>query len=435
MSKFAVNPAADMRAAYQALTYLLMPVYAGYWFVRGVSNRTYWECFGQRFGKGYPDLSAGCIWLHAVSVGEVQASVPLIKALLKRYPHLRVLVTTVTPTGAARVRLLFGDSVEHCYIPFETPNAVKKFFNAVNPRIALIMETEIWPNLYHECGQRKIPLVLVSARISPKSVDNYRKFLPLFRETLSHGIIIAAQSEMDADRFRELGAAEERTWVTCNIKFDFELHEGLERYGDEFRRDNFGGRHVWVAASTHEHEEEQVLRAHKVLCERFPDSLLVLIPRHPERFSVVRRFLEKSEFRYISRTDRMPCTPDIEVFLGDTMGEVPFFYAACNVAFVGGTLVPVGGHNLLEPAAVGKPVITGPYLYNMQDIADKFQKYGASITVNNPLELGTAVENLFANPERAADIGNRGRQIVRHNRGALDRLLRLLEPLVDRAIG
>ena len=435
MSKFAVNPVADMRAAYQALTYLLMPVYAGYWFVRGVSNRAYWECFGQRFGKGYPDLSAGCIWLHAVSVGEVQASVPLIKALLKRYPHLRVLVTTVTPTGAARVRLLFGDSVEHCYIPFETPNAVKKFFNAVNPRIALIMETEIWPNLYHECGQRKIPLVLVSARISPKSVDNYRKFLPLFRETLSHGIIIAAQSEMDADRFRELGTAEERTWVTGNIKFDFELHEGLERYGDEFRRDNFGDRHVWVAASTHEHEEEQVLRAHKVLCERFPDSLLVLIPRHPERFSVVRRFLEKSEFRYISRTDRMPCTPDIEVFLGDTMGEVPFFYAACNVAFVGGTLVPVGGHNLLEPAAVGKPVITGPYLYNTQDIADKFQKHGASITVNNPVELGTAVENLFANPERAADIGNRGRQIVRHNRGALDRLLRLLEPLVDRAIG
>ena len=374
MSKFAVNPVADMRAAYQALTYLLMPVYAGYWFVRGVSNRAYWECFGQRFGKGYPDLSAGCIWLHAVSVGEVQASVPLIKALLKRYPHLRVLVTTVTPTGAARVRLLFGDSVEHCYIPFETPNAVKKFFNAVNPRIALIMETEIWPNLYHECGQRKIPLVLVSARISPKSVDNYRKFLPLFRETLSHGIIIAAQSEMDADRFRELGTAEERTWVTGNIKFDFELHEGLERYGDEFRRDNFGDRHVWVAASTHEHEEEQVLRAHKVLCERFPDSLLILIPRHPERFSVVRRFLEKSEFRYISRTDRMPCTPDIEVFLGDTMGEVPFFYAACNVAFVGGTLVPVGGHNLLEPAAVGKPVITGPYLYNTQDIADKFQK-------------------------------------------------------------
>ncbi|MED5420739.1 MAG: lipid IV(A) 3-deoxy-D-manno-octulosonic acid transferase [Pseudomonadota bacterium] len=424
-----------MRVAYQALTYLLMPVYAGYWFVRGISNRAYWECFGQRFGKGYPDLSAGCIWLHAVSIGDVQAAVPLIKALFKRYPHLRILVTTVTPTGAARVRLLFGDSVEHCYIPFETPNAVKKFFNAVNPRIALIMETEIWPNLYHECGQRKIPLVLVSARISPKSVDNYRKFLPLFRETLSHGIIIAAQSEMDADRFRELGAAEERTWVTGNIKFDFELHEGLERYGDEFRRDNFGDRHVWVAASTHEHEEEQVLRAHKVLCERFPDSLLVLIPRHPERFSVVRRFLEKSEFRYISRTDRMPCTPDIEVFLGDTMGEVPFFYAACNVAFVGGTLVPVGGHNLLEPAAVGKPVITGPYLYNTQDIADKFQKHGASITVNNPVELGTAVENLFANPERAADIGNRGRQIVRHNRGALDRLLRLLEPLVDRAIG
>ena len=188
-----------MRIAYLLVTYLLLPVYAGYWFFRGITNRSYWDRFGQRFGRGYPRLPAGCIWLHAVSVGEVQAAVPLIRALMEKFPHRHILVTTVTPTGAARVRLLFDDSVEHCYIPFETPNAVTSFFNSVNPQIALIMETEIWPNLYHECGQRDIPLVLVSARISPKSVENYRKFLPLFRETLSHGIVIAAQSEMDAE--------------------------------------------------------------------------------------------------------------------------------------------------------------------------------------------------------------------------------------------
>lgn len=424
-----------MRIAYLLVTYLLLPVYAGYWFFRGITNRSYWDRFGQRFGRGYPRLPAGCIWLHAVSVGEVQAAVPLIRALMEKFPHRHILVTTVTPTGAARVRLLFDDSVEHCYIPFETPNAVTSFFNSVNPQIALIMETEIWPNLYHECGQRDIPLVLVSARISPKSVENYRKFLPLFRETLSHGIVIAAQSEMDAERFRSLGAAEERTRVTGNIKFDIELPDDLESAGAEFRRNNFEDRHVWVAASTHDREEEQVLRAHAIVRERFPDALLILIPRHPERFAAARTLLHKSGFQYLSRTDGQPCTPEVEVFLGDTMGEVPLFYAAANVAFVGGTLVPVGGHNLLEPAALGKPVVTGPHLFNTQDIANKFEKLGASVMVNNAGQLGTAVVDLFTNPATAADIGNRGREIVQQNRGALDRLLQLLAPLVDKATG
>ena len=421
-----------MRFAYAVLTYLLSPVYACYWFFRGITNRAYWDRFGQRFGVGYPKLPAGSIWVHAVSVGEVQASVPLIRALLKRFPNRHLLITTVTPTGAARVRLLFGDEVEHCYLPFETPHAITNFFNDVNPWIALVMETEIWPNLYHECGRRKIPLVLVSARISPKSVKNYRKFLPLFRETLSHGIVIAAQSEMDAARFRELGAAPERTWVTGNIKFDIELDPALEPSGAEFRRNNFEDRPVWVAASTHDREEELVLHAHKLVRERFPDALLVLIPRHPERFSIVKSLLHKSSFQFMSRTEGLPCTSDIEVFLGDTMGEVPMFFAAADVAFVGGTLVPVGGHNLLEPAALGKPVVTGPHLFNTQDIANMFEKLGASITVNNAGQLGSAVGDLFDDQATAEDIGRRGRKIVVENRGSLARLLKLLEPLIGR---
>jgi 3-deoxy-D-manno-octulosonic-acid transferase len=424
-----------MRLAYLLVAYLLVPVYAGYWFFRGLTNRAYLDRFGQRFGRGYPYLPAGSIWVHAVSVGEVQAAVPLIRSLQDRFPNRHVLVTTVTPTGGARVRLLFGDTVEHCYIPFETPIAVKNFFDSVNPQIALIMETEIWPNLYHECGQRKIPLVLVSARISPKSVANYRRFLPLFRETLSHGIVIAAQSEMDAERFRSLGAAPERTWVTGNIKFDIELPEELEKAGAEFRRDNFENRPVWVAASTHDKEEEQVLHAHRLIRERFPDALLVLIPRHPERFSTVRTLLHREGFRFVARTDGQPCTSDTEVFLGDTMGEVPLFYSAGNVAFVGGTLVPVGGHNLLEPAALGRPVVTGPHLFNTQDIASKFEKLGAVITVNNAGQLGSAVADLFEDPDTAADIGNRGRNVVLQNRGSLGRLLTLLEPLISDAKG
>jgi len=421
-----------MRLAYRLLTYILLPVYAGYWFFRSIVNRSYWDRFGQRLGRDYPCLPAGCIWVHAVSVGEVQAAVPLIRALSGMFPNRPILVTTVTPTGAERVRLLFGDTVEHCYIPFETPNAVTHFFDSVNPQIALVMETEIWPNLYHECGEREIPLVLVSARISPKSMGTYQKFLPLFRETLSHGIVIAAQSGKDADRFRSLGAAEERTWVTGNIKFDIELPEDLEIRGQELRRDNFGDRPVWVAASTHDREEEQVLHAHSIVRQRFPDALLVLIPRHPERFPSVRGMLRRSGRRFISRTEGLPCTDDVEVFLGDTMGEVPLFYAAANVAFVGGTLIPVGGHNLLEPAALGKPVVTGPHLFNTQDIANMFEELGASITVNNAGQLGEAVADLLANPETAIDIGNRGLEILQLNRGSLDRLLTLLEPLVNK---
>jgi 3-deoxy-D-manno-octulosonic-acid transferase len=420
-----------MRFAYALLTYLLTPVYAVYWIVRGVGNRGYRDRFGQRFGFGYPLMTGGSIWIHAVSVGEVQAAVPLIKSLAKQFPNRRLLVSTVTPTGAARVETLFGDSVQHCYIPFETPFAVTRFFNAAQPDIALILETEIWPNLYYECGQRQIPLVLVSARISPNSVGTYRSFLPLFRETLSYGIVIAAQSEADAERFRLLGAAPERTKVTGNIKFDIELPKDLVERGNAFRRDNFEDRPVWVAASTHDREEEQVLFAHEQVRRQFPDALLVLVPRHPERFAAVRSLLHKQGLNFVARTDGVPCTSDTEVYLGDTMGDVPLFYAAANVAFVGGSLVPIGGHNLLEPAALGRPVVTGPHLFHMQDIAGKFEKLGASISVSNAAQLGEAVTDLFANEPMATDIGNRGMEIVQQNKGALDRLLKLLEPLLS----
>ncbi len=420
-----------MRFAYALLTYLLMPVYAVYWIVRGLGNRGYRDRFGQRFGFGYPKIIGGSIWIHAVSVGEVQAAVPLINSLAKQFPDRRLLVTTVTPTGAARVETLFGDSVQHCYIPFETPYAVTRFFNAVQPDIALILETEIWPNLYYECGRREIPLVLVSARISPNSVGTYRSFLPLFRETLSYGIVIAAQSEADAERFRLLGAAPERTKVTGNIKFDIELPKDLVDRGGAFRRDNFENRPVWVAASTHDREEEQVLFAHEQVRKKFPDALLILAPRHPERFAAVRNLLHRQGVNFVARTDGVPCTSDTEVYLGDTMGDVPLFYAAANVAFVGGSLVPIGGHNLLEPAALGRPVVTGPHLFHTQDIAGKFENLGASIAVNNAAQLGAAVTDLFANEAMATDIGNRGREIVQQNKGALDRLLKLLEPLLS----
>jgi 3-deoxy-D-manno-octulosonic-acid transferase len=356
--------------------------------------------------------------------------VPLIRAIGKRFPNHNMLITTVTPTGAARVEANFGNTVSHCYIPFEMPVAVDRFFASVKPGLALIMETEIWPNLYQGCGLREIPLVLVSARISPNSVDKYRRFLPLFRETLSHGIIIAAQSETDAERFRSLGASPVRTWVTGNIKFDIELPSDLAERGTEFRQQYFGDRPVWIAASTHDQEEQDVLSAHRTLLESYPDLLLVLVPRHPERFAAVADMIDKAGFETVARTEEQPCPAEASVFLGDTMGEVPLFYAASDIAFVGGSLVPIGGHNLLEPAALGLPLISGPHVYNAQDISDMFIDLGACRIVNDAAQLVVAVDNLLANPDEASTQGGKGLSIVQRNRGALARLLTLLEPLI-----
>jgi len=418
-----------VRFLYNLLTYLLLVPFACYWLVRGLGNRTYFDRLGQRFGFGFPKLD-NCIWIHAVSVGEVQASLPLIRVLRDRFPQRTLLVTTVTPTGAARVKAVFGDSVRHCYIPFEFPSAVNNFFNSVHPDAALIMETEIWPNLYRGCGVRKVPLILVSARISPRSISGYRRLLPLIRETLSHGIIIAAQSQADAERFRSLGANTARTWVTGNIKFDVELPADISQMGQAFRKESIGDRPVWIAASTHDGEERQVLAAHRALLDNFPDLLLILVPRHPERFSEVRDGVQRSGFEMISRTENRACEESTTVFLGDTMGEVPLFYAASDIAFVGGSLVPVGGHNLLEPAAQALPIITGPHLFNAQDIADMFVEMNACRIVNDTDELVAAIADFLTNPDTASEMGKNSRELLERNKGALARLLVLVEPLL-----
>jgi 3-deoxy-D-manno-octulosonic-acid transferase len=417
-----------VRLLYNLLTYLLLIPFAGYWLVRGIGNRSYLENLGQRFGFGFPKFDR-CIWVHAVSVGEVQASAPLIRALKERFPGRQLLITTVTPTGAARVKSLFGDTVHHGYIPFEFPHAIRAFFENVNPEAALIMETEIWSNLYRGCGIRKIPLILVSARISPRSVPGYRKLLPLIRETLSHGIIIAAQSQLDADRFLALGANPARTCVMGNIKFDIEPDEAVVSKGRALRDELFGDRPVWIAASTHEGEEHLVLNVHRELCAKHPELLLVLVPRHPERFTSVRELIEKHGFNVVSRTAQQPAG-DAAVFLCDTMGEVPMFYAASDVAFVAGSLIPIGGHNLLEPAMLGIPIVTGPYNFNAQDVADLFVDLGACRRVAGTEELVTTVSELLTDRDVAAQLGDAGRSVLEENRGALERLLILLEPLL-----
>jgi 3-deoxy-D-manno-octulosonic-acid transferase len=424
-----------LRFIYVIFGYLLIPVLLGHLLWRSRTSPEYRRRIGERFGRSHARLSQPSIWVHAVSVGEIQAAAALVRALLERYPTEPLVLTTVTPTGSQRAQELFGDAVVHSYAPFDLAGAVRRFFEWSRPKLLIVLETELWPNLYHECGRRAVPLVLASARVSPKSVNRYRWMLSLFRQTLSHGIVIAAQSEADAERFLALGADPERTHVTGNIKFDFELPPQVETDGRRFRQDHAPDRPVWIAASTHASEEEIVLAAHRQVLDAFPNALLLMVPRHPERFQTATSLTVKQGFSAVRRSTGDDCTMDTEVFIGDSMGELPVFYAAADIAFVGGSLVQVGGHNLLEPAALGKPVLSGPYTYNAEDIARLLQDAGAARIVTDADELGEAVINLLGDPGECQRIGALGRAVVDSNRGALDRLLTLIAPLVDQSPG
>lgn len=420
-----------MRFVYIFLGYLFAPLWVGALAVRGFKDKTHWRGFSQRFGLG-ATLPTRSIWVHAVSVGEVQAAVPLIEALLARFPQIPLVLTTTTPTGRARAEALFKHRVDVRFVPIDWPGAVRRFFNRVQPRLAVILETEIWPNLYHRCGRLGVPLVLASARISPRSVDSYRRLVGLFRETLSHGIFIAAQSPEDAQRFRSIGASAERTHVVGNIKFDFGYPPDMEERGHVLRQMLGPNRPVWVAGSTHEHEEEQLLAAHRRIRERFSNALLVLVPRHPPRFADVATLLRERGLRFVRRTSAMPVNADTEVYLLDTLGELPPFYAAGDVAFVGGSLGidHVGGHNLLEPAALGLPIVAGPHNFNSADVARMLADRQALRLVHDAPQLAAVIGELLAKPEMRATMGAAGRKTVDDNRGAVKRLMEFLEPLL-----
>ena len=418
-----------MRFIYICFAYLLAPIVAGALALRGFRDRSHWKDFSQRFGFG-TTVASRSIWVHAVSVGEVQAAAPLIEALLKRFPHIPLVLTTVTPTGRARAQALFGSRADVRYVPIDLPGSVRRFFNRVRPQLAVILETEIWPNLYHRCGKLGVPLVLASARISPRSVKSYRRLVGLFRETLSNGIFIAAQSSADAERFRSIGANPEHTHVVGNIKFDYSHPANIEEVGKKRRSALGWDRPVWVAGSTHAREEDILLAAHRDLRARFPQALLVLVPRHPPRFGEVANALRDHGVKFVTLSSGAPIADDTEVFLVDTLGELLGFYAASDVAFVGGTLVPVGGHNLLEPLSLGLPTLSGPNTFNAADIAKLLVDCGAVKVVHDAAELAASIGALFADPAARTQMGASGRKAIEDNRGAVRRLMNFLEPLL-----
>lgn len=421
------------RALYTLLFHLALPVVAVRLFWRARRAPAYSKRIGERFAVGLPEFQPGGVWVHAVSVGESIAAAPMIRALRARYPQLPITVTCMTPTGSERIRALFGDTVQHCYLPYDLPWAASRFLERLQPKLAVVMETELWPNHIHQCARRAIPVVLANARLSERSARGYARFARLTAPMLADLSLIAAQTEAEAERFRQLGAREATVQVTGSIKFDLSIDPALLLQAEALRQEWAAiNRPIWIGASTHTGEDEILLAAHRQLLAAHPSGLLILVPRHPERFGSVFELCRKQGFATVRRSLGEPPVAGTQVLLGDTMGELLFLFALADVAFVGGSLVPTGGHNLLEPAALGKPVLTGPHVFNFLDIAAQLRDASALKEVNSAPELAAEIETFWTEPAYTAQARDAGYRVLKNNQGALGRLLEGLGRLLDR---
>ncbi|AKA27001.1 lipid IV(A) 3-deoxy-D-manno-octulosonic acid transferase [Pseudomonas chlororaphis] len=421
------------RTLYSALFYLGLPLVAIRLWLRARKAPAYARRIGERFARGLPAMQPGGIWVHAVSVGESIAAAPMIRALLARYPQLPITVTCMTPTGSERILAMFANEprIQHCYLPYDLPCAAARFLDRVRPKLAVIMETELWPNHIHQCAKRGIPVALANGRLSERSARGYGRFAKLTGPMLAEMSLFAVQTAAEAERFRQLGARAETVEVTGSIKFDLSIDPQLLVRASELRQQwHASERPVWIAASTHEGEDAVVLDAHRQLLASYPNALLILVPRHPERFNPVFELCRQQGFATVRRSRDEPVSAETSVLLGDTMGELLFLYALADSAFVGGSLVPNGGHNLLEPAALAKPVLSGPHLFNFLEIAAMLREAGALQEVDDAHGLAVAVQRLFELPRDAQKMAEAGLKVMRSNQGALQRLLDGLDRLL-----
>ena len=415
-----------LRGLYSAALYLLLPITIYHLIWRSFRQGEYLQRWDERYAVyGSAPAHAGTIWVHAVSVGEVNAAAPLINKLLALRPDTRLLVTSITPTGSARIRALWGDRVEHVYLPYDLPGAVSRFLRHYRPRVALVLETELWPNLMFGCREHGVPAWIVNARLSERSLRGYRLLRPLLRRALRSLRGVLAQSAGDAARFIDLGADPATTRDVGNLKFDIAPVEGADAFADGFRA-RIGERPVWIAASTHADEEAAVIAIHRRLRERWPDLLLLWGARHPERFRAVAQQSVEAGWRVATR--QLTQWPDRQdaVFVIDTLGELVPFYGCADVAFVGGSLQDIGGHNLLEPASAGTAVVTGPHLHNFLDIAARMRAAGALRVGKDATGVGDHIAGLLEDDVARKRMTVAGQALVEEGRGALNRTLDLV---------
>jgi len=381
---------------------------------------------GHRVGL-VPECSGPVIWVHTASVGEAIAAGPLIRRLLSRGLEARILVTAMTDTGLAQARKMFGNSVDYAYVPLDTPGSVHRFLKRVNPRILVILETEIWPNMIRQCRRHDVPVFLINARLSERSARGYERVRSLATPVMQSIAWVAAQAEPDVERFRRIGVAASHVEVTGSVKFDVDIPDEVQAASANLRAE-LGQRPVWIAGSTHDGEDAQLLDTQHEILRHHPTALLILVPRHPERFESVAQMAENKGFTVVRRsTGQGP--EAAQVYVGDTMGELMMLYGASDMAFVGGSLIERGGHNPLEPAAWGIPVFSGPHVFNFETIYERLEMDGGVQLVRGCRELAEGVSHLMADPKECNAFGQRALAVVNKNRGALDKVV---EGIIER---
>ena len=409
------------RFLYSLIFTLCLPLILARLLYRAWRAPAYARRWRERFALG-GDLRADGIWVHAVSVGESIAAAPMVRELRKRHPQLPITITCMTPTGSEQIRKLFGDEVGHAYLPYDLPWLQRRLIRRLQPRISIIMETELWPNLVAECGRAGVPVVLANARLSERSARGYQRVSGLVRPMFAALDWVAVQTAAEAERFITLGVRQTALTVTGSIKFDLKPGAELLATAAQWRA-QWDERPVWIAASTHSGEDEIALAAHRQVLQQHPDALLILVPRHPERFDAVARQIEGADLSMVRRSAGNMPTPNDQVLLGDTMGELMQFYACADLAFVGGSLMPGGGHNYLEPAALGLPVLSGPHRFNFAEISELLERAGALVEVADAQGMAEQVNGWLSDRPSARVAGEAGRVVVEANQGALERLL------------
>ncbi|MEM7194859.1 MAG: lipid IV(A) 3-deoxy-D-manno-octulosonic acid transferase [Pseudomonadota bacterium] len=424
-----------MLTLYRVFLYLCLPVFLARLLFKGLQNPKYLDRIRQRMGFLTIKPEAKGIWVHAVSMGEVNAAAPLVQRLLSAKPNASVTITTMTPTGSERVGKLFGDRVSHCYLPYDYPGAARRFLKTVEPDLAIVMETEIWPNFIHACHKKSIPMVYANVRLSRRSHRGYRRFKKLIASTLQKIDLFAVQAKPDAKRLIRLGANPSSVHVTGSIKFDISIPPSVGEAAQAVRRNLGWDRPVWVAGSTHQGEESLILEAFESIRREHRNALLVLVPRHPERFTTVFRLCTRMGFTTALRSESLgDIDSDTQVYLGDTMGELQLLIAASDAAFIGGSLVPVGGHNVLEACAASVPVVFGPHMFNFSEISEMVLQQGAGLQALDPQDLSDVVGRWFDDPLLRTRYGTAGLELVESNKGALDRVESLIEQMNPRPI-
>lgn len=416
------------RIKYTFLLWLLLPYVFIHLLWRARKQIEYLNHIPERFGFYKVQSDNLVIWLHTVSVGETRAAASLVQRLQAAYPEHQLLLTHTTPTGREASEQLYGDKVMRVYLPYDYPFAVKLFLRHFKPRTGILLETEIWPNIIHHSRSAKVPLLLLNARLSEKSYTRYSRFPNLSLACLSQLHTVSAQTEEDAARLGKLGA--QNISVMGNLKYDIEPPSAMLTTGEQLRHLFGTNRPVFLAASTREGEEEILLQALKQL--DMPDLLTIIVPRHPQRFNEVAELLAKQNFSFQRRTENRPTAPQTQVVLGDSMGEMFGYYAACDIAFIGGSLLPYGGQNLIEACAVGKPVIIGPHTYNFSQASDLAVNAGAATRVKDAKELVATVHELLTHPQRMTKMGEAGVAFVKANQGATDRALTVIAQVIPR---